>query len=122
MLGGLGEVSLRGERGRGREGRGNVPVVMERDLARTLRGKTVVRRSVSLSLSLSRGQNVENSRIRLTFTRNNPSNRTPTTRKKENINTNKSNQSFLSGEIFNSCSCSYSCDDELTDCHADGSE
>lgn len=40
MLGGLGEVSLRGERGRGR-GRGNVPVVMERDLARTLRGKTV---------------------------------------------------------------------------------
>lgn len=48
----LGEVSLRGERGW--EGRGNVPVVMERDLARTLRGKTVVRRrSVSLSLFLS---------------------------------------------------------------------
>lgn len=47
MLGGLGEVSLRGERGRGREGRGNVPVVMERDLARTLRGKTVVRRRKS---------------------------------------------------------------------------
>lgn len=42
MLGGLGEVSFEG--GRGREGGGNVPVVMERDLARTLRGKTVVRR------------------------------------------------------------------------------
>lgn len=55
MLGGLGEVSLRGERGRGR-GRGNVPVVMERDLARTLRGKTVVRRRKSgQSLSLSLG-------------------------------------------------------------------
>lgn len=66
MLRGLGEVSLRGERGRGR-GRGNVPVVMERDLARTLRGKTVVRRRVSLSFSLSRCQNVESCRMKTYF-------------------------------------------------------
>lgn len=50
--GGLGEVSLRGKGG-GR-GRGNVPVVMERDLARTLRGKTVVRRKSGQSLFFSR--------------------------------------------------------------------
>lgn len=64
MLGGLGEVSLRGERGW--EGRGKVPVVMERDLARTLRGKTVVRRR-SVSLSFSLVQNVENSRMKTYF-------------------------------------------------------
>lgn len=63
MLGGLGEVSLRGGRGRGR---GNVPVVMERDLARTLRGKTVVRRR-SVSLSFSLVQNVERCRMKTYF-------------------------------------------------------